>query len=954
MNNSSAPRRLVLLDGHGIIFRAYFAQKDNPLTVRKTGEIVTAVYGFANTLLKVLSELQPTHIAVTMDRSAPTFRHLKDETYKAQRPAPPDDLVCQFERVEELIRAFNIPIYCMDGFEADDVLASLARQAEELQVETYLVTLDSDILQLVRAGVLVYMYRPYQRDTVVYDEEGVKERYGLAPLQIPDLKALKGDASDNIPGVPGIGEKTAVKLLQIYGNVDGLYEHLDQVEPARVRELLRANEAQARHCRMMAQIVDDVPMALDLDACQVEDYDREKVLELFRELEFRSLIDRLPATSRLHVLENQPPAEALPAPEPAENAPDYHIVDTVEALDRLVQQLRQSGRFSFDTETTGLDAMRASLVGLSFATRPGEAFYIPVGHTGNLLETPKQLPLETVLERLRPVLADPSLEKIAHNGKYDMIVLANAGVWVEAPLFDTMVAAYLLGEQALGLKPLAFDRLKQQMTTISKLIGTGNKQISMAEVSIADAGPYAAADADMTLRLRDMLEKELHDRGLWHLFAEVEMPLVPVLTKMERTGVAIDVAVLREQSRALGVEMERIEGEIYEAVGHHVNLNSPKQLSAVLFEELQLPKRRKTTQGYSTDAQTLESLRSLHPAVDLLLEFRQLTKLKSTYLDSLPTMINSRTGRVHTNYNQCAAATGRLSSQDPNLQNIPVRTELGRDVRRGFIARIDDEPAKLLSVDYSQIELRILAHVTQEPGLVDAFHADEDIHKATAADLFGVPIEAVTPDMRRLAKTINFATIYGLSAQGLAQRTELSNHEAAEFIHKYFARYPGIERYLKQTIAQTRQQGYAETLLGRRRYVPEINASNFNIRSGAERMATNHPIQGTNADIIKIAMNRIQDELERRTLRSRMILQVHDELIFECPDAEVDEVARLACAIMPASLELSVPIKVELKAGVNWGDLEPLMVDDEHAISLPDANGSAVGALSAHGELVEP
>ena len=920
---SDAPR-LVLLDGHGIIFRAYFGQKDHPLSVQRTGEVVTAVYGFANTLIKVLNDLRPTHIAVTLDRAAPTFRHVKDVTYKAQRPPPPDDLISQFARVEELIQSFNIPMYSLDGFEADDMLAALAKQAQAQQIETYLVTLDSDILQLVRPGVFVYMYRLYQRDTVIYDEEGVLGRYDLLPRQIPDLKALKGDTSDNIPGVPGIGEKTAVKLLQKYENVEGLYAHLDEVTPMRTRDLLRENEALARHSLEMATIVDNIPVTLDLDACRAADYDPERVLTLFRELEFNSLLNRLPPIGGAVAAPSRPSEPEQPA-EPV----DYQVVDTIEALDDVVHLIRRHGRVSFDTETTGLDPMRAGLVGISLAVQPRQAFYIPVGHAATLLETPKQLSQAIVIERLRPVLEDAGIEKIAHNAKYDMVVLANAGASVRGLTVDTMIAAYLLSEPHFGLKPLALSRLGERMTSIEELIGTGAKQISMADVPIERAAPYAAADADMTLRLHALLEREVQERGLWWLFSEVEMPLIGVLTTMERTGVAVDVSVLREQSRELGIELQRLETELFAAVGHQFNINSPKQLSSVLFEELGLHKTRKTTQGYSTDAQSLENLRDSHPVVNLLLEYRQLSKLKSTYLDPLPALIDPRDGRVHSTFNQMGAATGRISSNDPNLQNIPRRTELGRKVRRAFVARIGDTPAKLVSADYSQIELRILAHITREPRLVEAFRADKDIHKATGADLFGVGIDEVTPEQRELAKTINFATIYGLSAQGLSNRTELSMREAIEFIKQYFERYPGIDKYLRQTVAQTRKEGYAETLLGRRRYIPDINSSNFNLRSEAERKATNHPVQGTNADIVKIAMNRIQAELERRGLRSRMIIQVHDELIFECPEDEVEEVAELACAIMPASIELSVPVKVDIKVGSNWGEMEPLAVSHQ-------------------------
>lgn len=926
MEATLPPRRLVLLDGHGIIHRAYWAQKDRSLSVRKTGEVVTAVYGFANTLLKVLNELSPTHIAVTMDRAGPTFRHVKDESYKAHRPPPPADLVSQFGRVEELISSFNIPIYAVEGFEADDVLATLARQAQELEVETFLVTLDSDILQLVRPGVFVYMYRLYQHDTVIYDSAGVVERYGLTPSQIPDLKALKGDTSDNIPGVPGIGEKTAVKLLQAFHDLDGIYEHIDTITPPRIRELLREHAELARHSREMATITDLAPVALELDACRAADYDPQRVLALFRELEFHSLVDRLPTMRWTRELAQAPvsctgEADETP-PEPAR----YETVDTIEQLDALVDRLRAADSFAFDTETTGLDPMRAQLVGISLALQPHEAFYIPVGHLANLLQTPKQLSRSIVIERLRPVFEDETIEKVAHNGNYDMVVLANAGVWVHNLAFDTMIAAYLLGEREIGLKALAFDRLKEQMKRIDELIGSGSKQITMADVPIADAASYAAADADMTLRLRDGLTRELQELGLWSLFASVEMPLVPVLARMELTGVAVDVAVLREQSRELGEDLQRIEKQIFAEVGHEFNVSSPKQLSSVLFEELQLPKTRKTSQGYSTDAQALESLRASHPVVDRLLEYRQLAKLKSTYLDALPGLINPRTGRVHTTFNQCTASTGRLSSSDPNLQNIPTRTVLGRNVRRAFIARLYEEPALLVSADYSQIELRILAHITREPLLVDAFQREEDIHRATGATLFGVSIDEVTPEMRALAKQINFATIYGLSAQGLSQRTDLSISEASDFIKTYFARYPGIKAYLQETIERTRERGYAETLLGRRRYIPDITSRNFNIRAGGERAATNHPIQGSNADIIKIAMNRIQDELEQRGLRSRMILQVHDELIFECPLSEVAEVAELARTLMPQSIELSVPVRVDVKTGPNWGEMESLPI----------------------------
>jgi DNA polymerase-1 len=907
---------LVLLDGHGIIHRAYHAVKV-PLTVRSTGEVITAVYGVANTLLSVLQELKPTHMAVALDKGKPTLRIAKDATYKAHRPEMPDDLRVQIERCRELIEAFDIPIYELDHYEADDVLGALARQAVEQGVETYLVSLDSDIAQLVGPNVHLYMYRPYQRDSVIYETpEDVLERYGVWPQQMPDLKGLKGDTSDNIPGVPGVGDKTAVKLIQQFGSVEGVLEHVEEVEPERLREALRSNRDQAVLSKELATIDADAPVTLDLEACRV-DYDRQRVLDLFRELEFRSLVSRLPAGQAGLPEAEQAPEEAA-APTAAAAVVDYRLVRTKGELEALAQRIEAQRSFAFDTETTDLDAMRARLVGLAIALGPGEAFYVPVGHR----MAPDQIPLNVVLGRLGPLFEDEGIEKTAHNAKYDMVVLAGEGVWTHNVAFDTMLAAYLLGEGALGLKWLASKRLRIEMTPIIELIGKGSKQLCMADVEVEAAGRYAAADADMTGRLRPGLEEELRRHNLWPLFVDVEMPLVPVLARMEMVGVAVDVAVLREMSIVLGREIARMEDEIHGQVGHRFNIGSPQQLGQVLFEQLKLPKTRKTKLGYSTDAQALEALRPLHPIIDQIQSYRELTKLKSTYLDALPALINPRTGRVHTDFNQTGAATGRLSSSNPNLQNIPVRTELGGQVRRAFVARDFGPEPLLLSADYSQIELRIMAHITEDAGLVEAFMRDEDIHAATASQVFSVPLDQVTPEMRRRAKVFNFGVLYGLSEFGLSTREHISREEAGEFIKTYFAKYPGIRRYIDETVQRTRELGYAETLLGRRRYFPEIRQANAVVRQAAERAAVNMPVQGTAADIIKIAMNRIDAELEARRLKSRMTLQVHDELIFECPAAELDEVRRLALDIMPRSLEMKVPLKVDTKVGKNWGDME--------------------------------
>jgi DNA polymerase-1 len=567
-------------------------------------------------------------------------------------------------------------------------------------------------------------------------------------------------------------------------------------------------------------------------------------------------------------------------------------------------------------------------VGLAIAVGPGRARYVPVGHR----QASDRLPLETVLQRLGPLFEDEAVQKVAHNGKYDMIVLASEGVQTRNLSFDTMIAAYLLGEGGgtgaragnggLSLKWLASKHLGVEMTPISDLIGKGAKQLSMADVDVEAAGRYACADADMTGRLRTLMEEELRRQGLWTLFQEVEMPLVPVLARMEMVGVAVDVAVLREMSQALAVQIVQVEEEAYREVGHRFNIGSPQQLGQVLFEELGLPKTRRTKLGHSTDAQSLESLRGLHPVIDLIQEYRELTKLRSTYVDALPALINPRTGRVHTDFNQTATTTGRLSSSNPNLQNIPVRTELGGQVRRAFVARDIGPDPWLLAADYSQVELRIMAHLTEDPGLMGAFERDEDIHAATASQVFGVPLAEVTPEMRRRAKVFNFGVLYGLTEFGLSQREGISREDAAEFISTYFAKYPGIRQYIDETIQQTRERGYAETLLGRRRYIPEINSGNMNVRQAAERAAVNMPVQGTAADIIKIAMIRIDAEMQARGLASRMILQVHDELIFECPAKEMDEVRALVLEIMPRAMELKLPLKVDIKTGKNWGEME--------------------------------
>jgi DNA polymerase-1 len=896
---------LLLFDGNALVHRAFHAIPI--LTVSKTGEIVNAVQGFASTLLKVLNEIKPTHWAIAFDRPAPTFRHEKFEDYKAQRPKAPEELVNQIKRVHELVYAFNIPTFEIDRYEADDVLGTLSRQAAQQNVDTLIVTGDNDMLQVVSPSTKVMSPRRTFSDTVIYDEAGVEQKYGISPTQLADFKSLTGDTSDNIPGIPGIGDKTAVKLLRQFDNLEGIYSHIDEITPEKLQASLRDHKDQVIRNKELATIVTDVPITLNLDACQVSAYDRQQVVELFRELGFVQLLSRLPEEM-----------EGTPTVTPGKPASqkDYHIINIDQALDKLITQLQTTKEFTVDLETSAKEVMACELVGVSLSSLPGEAYYIPVGHRS--LSPISQLPLSQIIARLKPVLEDPKIPKIAQNGKFDMTVLAEYGIKLENLAFDTMIAAYLLGEKSIGLKALAFNRLGVEMTPITDLIGKGAKQLSMAMAPIEQVADYACADADITLMLKSMLDSELRKEGLWQLFSEVEMPLVPVLVAMERNGVAIDVELLRDMSHSLGKEMLRLEAEVYNSLGYRFNINSSQQLSRILYEELMLPKPRKTKSGYSTEASALEELKGTHPIIELVLQYRQLAKLKSTYTDAFPALVNPKTGRLHTSFNQAGTTTGRLSSSEPNMQNIPIRSELGGKIRQAIIA----QPGwYLLSADYSQIDLRALAHISQDPELIATFLRDEDVHTTTAALVFNVPPDNVTPEMRRVAKTVNFGVIYGMSDYGLEQATSFSREEAAQFITSYFEKYTKVKEYIETTKTQARERGYVQTVMGRRRYIPEINSPNRQIREAAERMAINMPVQGTSADIIKIAMINLHREMEKRNLQTKMTLQVHDELLFEVPPEETDPMKELVAEIMPKALKLSVPLKIDIKLGKNWAEM---------------------------------
>jgi DNA polymerase-1 len=900
---------LLLFDGNALVHRAFHALP--PLTQHKTGELVNAVYGFASTLLKVFADFKPTHWAIAFDRPTPTFRHEMFEEYKAQRPATPEELKSQIIKVHQLVEAFHIPVFEVDGFEADDVLGTLSRQADEQGIETIIVTGDNDMLQAVLPRVKALAPRRSFTDTVLYDEQAVEQKYGIKPEQLADLKALAGDVSDNIPGVPGVGEKTAAKLLQQYGSLQGIYDHIEDITPSKLRDTLREYRNQAFRNKELSTIVKDVPIKLDLKTCQVSRYDRNEVAGLFQELEFVNLLPRLPQMKA----EGSPSVGAGLVPAHS-SALKSHIVNTETALGELMGDLEKAQDVAIEVETTGEKAVTADLIGMAMSPGRGKAFYIPLGHQG--LSQPPQLLLTRVATRLKPILEDASVGKIAYDGKHVMAVLAGCGVKLGNLNFDPMLAAYLLGEKNLGLKALAFNRLGIEIATPAELTGTGKKQRSLALLEASRVADLACASVDIVWNLKEHLEAELRQQGLWQLFIEVEMALVPVLVAMEDDGILLDTDLLREMSLEMGKELLRLEKEIYGSVGHQFNINSPQQLGKVLFEDLRLPQSRRTKTGYSTEASVMETLRGVHPVIELILQYRQLSKLKSTYVDALPALINHKTRRVHTTFNQTGTTTGRLSSSEPNLQNIPIRTELGNKIRKAIIA---PPGTYLLSADYSQIDLRVLAHLSQDPGLIAAFAQDEDIHATTASKIFNIPGDAVTTEMRRNAKTVNFGVIYGMSDYGLEQATKLSREEAAQFIALYFEKYPKVKEYLEATKEQARKLGYVQTVLGRRRFLPEINSANRMVREAAERMAINAPVQGSSADIIKIAMINLHREMEKRNFKSKMLLQIHDELLFEVPEAEVEVMKSLVSDLMPRAYELCVPVKIDIKLGKNWAEM---------------------------------
>ncbi|MFU8826157.1 MAG: DNA polymerase I [Brevefilum sp.] len=928
------PPLLYLIDGHGLAYRAYYALTAGGTRANafqtSSGEPTAGVYGFTSILLRIFQQESPDYLAVVFDKGK-SFRHKIYEDYKGTRAKMPDDLRGQVERMREIVDAFNIPRLELENYEADDVLGSVARwAAEEQGLGVKIITGDKDLLQLVTERVVVNLAGSKLSDAKDFFPDDVVDKLGVPPEKVVDFKALCGDPSDNIPGVKGIGEKTAVKLLAEFGSLEGIYEHLDEIS-GRARTALEGGKESAFMSQELARIVTDLDMPLDLEQARIERFNPKAVENLFRELEFRSLTEQLnilvgkmhPEMSQVGQMDLFQPASEAHAVDTVPGSIKTTIVDTPQALKALVEALSEASLIAFDTETTDTDAMRADLVGISLAVDPDHGYYIPVGH-----DTGEQLAVDEVFKALSDPLTDPKIGKAGHNLKYDYLVLKRAGLAVAPLTFDTMIAEWLINPASrnLGLKNLAWVRLGYEMTQIEELIGKGRGQKTMNQVPINEAAGYAAADAAICLRLIPQLEEELHSHNAYELFETMEMPLVPVLATMEATGIMLDVDFFAAFSRELEGKLAEIEARIYQEVGYEFNLNSTQQLSEALFDKLGLepPDRaRKTASGYySTAAGVLEAMTGQHPVVEWVLDYRELEKLRSTYVDALPQQINPNTGRVHTSLNQTGTVTGRIASSNPNLQNIPIRTEIGRRVRNGFVA----QPGwQLMAVDYSQIELRIVAHMAEDQAMLAAFRAGQDIHATTAAAVHGVDLAEVTPEMRRHAKAINFGLIYGMSAYGLTNATDLTLAEAENFITTYFKEFPGVESYLKGIREQAAEQGYVETLLGRRRYFPNLKqGAPHNIRQREEREAINAPIQGTAADIVKIAMLRLPGTLEQAGLEAKMLLQVHDELIFEVPEDELSATAELVRDVMENAFKLAIPISTEAKVGKSWGTLKKI------------------------------
>ncbi len=933
---NTEPKKLFLLDAMALVFRAYFAFSNNH-RVNSKGLNTSAMFGFTNTLLEILKKEKPTHIAVVFDTAAPTHRHDAFEDYKAHREEIPEDIAIAIPYIKRLVECFNIPVIEMDGFEADDIIGTLACKADKAGFETFMMTPDKDYGQLVSDHVHIYKPARLGNGAEILGVKEVCAKYGIErPEQVIDILGLMGDAVDNIPGVPGVGEKTATQLVQQFGSIENLLENTHQLK-GKLKEKIELNKDKAILSKQLATIHCEVPVALEEEKLALKDPDKDSLIALFTELEFRRLAQQV-LGEEIHV--PSPPVaangqmdmfssgthEIKKVAEKREAGEEetkifnnisnvkhsYTAVTGKKQREELIQVLEKQDEFCFDTETTGIDAQNTELVGMSFSIKSHEAWYVPV--------PADREQAQSVVDEFKPLLENEKIRKVGQNLKFDINVFALYGVKVNGELFDTMVAHYLIQpEMRHNMNVLAETYLAYSPVSIETLIGKkGKDQGNMRDVPLEDIKEYAAEDADITLQLKEKFKPLLDETRTTRLLQEVEMPLIPVLAAMEQEGIRLDKKTLTEFSQQLEEDIRHTEKEIQALAGTPFNVSSPKQVGDVLFDLLQIaekPKKTKTGQ-YATSEDVLSKLSGKHPIVDKILDYREIVKLKSTYVDALPLMVNPRTGRIHTTFNQVVAVTGRLSSDNPNLQNIPIRTSRGREVRKAFVPR--DEKHILLSADYSQIELRIMAHLCQDPGLVEAFQNNLDIHTATASRVFGVALEEVSGEMRRKAKMVNFGIIYGISAFGLSERLNIPRKEAATIIENYFIKYPLIKDYMDTAIGKARKQGYVETLLGRKRYLRDINSQNQTVRGFAERNAINAPIQGSAADMIKVAMIHLHKAIQDKKFKSRMILQVHDELVFDVPLEEKDEVKSLVIKYMEEALPLSVPVLVEAGTGKNW------------------------------------
>jgi DNA polymerase-1 len=944
---SLAGRTVWVVDAHSLIHQVFHAIGE---MTSPRGEPVNAVFGFTRDLLFLLESKKPDYLFCAFDLPGKTFRHDLYEQYKGHRPDMDDDLKPQIGKTRQAVEALGLPVLAAENFEADDVVATVARATDELSGRCFIVTGDKDCRQLITDNVMLYNIRKNE----FIDRDYLQRDWGIEPGQVVDYQALVGDSTDNVPGVPQIGPKAAKELLDKYGTLDGVYEHIEEITAKARKETLVRNRELAYLSQRMVRLDTHTPVAIDWRPVDFTTYDPRPALQLFQELGFRRFGDRWLALGgkKASSVAWKPPAtvgtvpaagmtaavtEEIVVVETVKLAPTYRTIDTPEGLQDLVETIKQQKRISVDTETTHVWPRWAELVGISLAWNETEGYYIPLRAPAG----ERTLDERATLEALRPVLEDPTIEKLGQNLKYDRIVLRTAGVDIQGPQFDTMVASYLLdaGARNHNLDDLARRYMNHTTIKIAELIGTGKQQKRMDEVPVAQITDYAAEDALVPIHLRPLLEKRMQEDGQTTLFTDVEMPIIDVLVELESNGIKVDCQRLGELSKQFGDEMLRIEQEIYAIAGHELNISSPKQLQEVLFNELKLPVMKKTAKtGPSTDADVLEALAPLHPLPAKIVEYRQYAKLKGTYVDALPTMVHPQTGRVHTSFNQVVAATGRLSSSDPNLQNIPVRTEAGRAIRSAFVPGIDGWT--LLAADYSQIELRVLAHYSEDERLCEAFLRDEDIHARVAGQVNNVPIEQVTSDMRRQAKLVNFGTIYGQGSTALAQQLGIDRQTAKRFIDSYFQTYPGIERFLIESLAQCRKQGYAATILGRRRAIEGIREGAGRSRNLAERTAVNAIIQGSAADLMKLAMINIHRRLKREQFPAHMLLQIHDELIFEVDGKHVEGLARLVTEEMSCAYKLRVPLKVDVKMGPNWRDAEEAKVAQNYSESqtapLPD------------------